>query len=69
VGRADRVKGEVPVAFVRLADGAGTSPEDIVAWAREHLADYKAPVEVRVVDDLPRTGTGKVAKHELRERL
>ena len=69
VGRPDPVKGEVPVAFVRLEPGATTDADELVAWARERLADYKAPQEIVFVDDLPRTGTGKVSKPELRARL
>lgn len=69
VGRPDDVKGEVPVAFVRLEPGASALPAEIRAWAAERLADYKAPVAVEVVDELPRTGTGKVAKAELVARL
>lgn len=69
VGRPDPVKGEVPVAFVRLEPGAAATPEELVAWGRERLSDYKAPTEVRVVDEFPRTGTGKIAKPELREQF
>lgn len=69
VGRVDDVRGEVPVAFVQPAAGATVDPGEVVTYGRERLADYKAPVEVIVVDELPRTGTGKVAKEELRDRL
>lgn len=69
VGKPDEVKGEVPVAFVRLAPSAAVTEDDILAWGRQHLADYKAPRQVVFVDDLPVTGTGKVAKQELRRRL
>lgn len=69
VGRPDEVRGEVPVAFVQPAVGASVTEEELLAWARERLSDYKAPAEVFLVDELPRTGTGKVAKHRLRDRL
>lgn len=69
VGCPDRVKGEVPVAFVRIGGDRSVAEEDLLAFATAHLADYKVPVEVRFVEDLPRTGTGKVHKPELRERL
>ena len=39
-----------------------------MAWAREHMANYKAPRRVVVVDALPLNATGKVAKDELRAR-
>jgi long-chain acyl-CoA synthetase len=48
----------------------GTSPgtDELLAFAREQLAGYKVPRSVELVDDLPRTPTGKVLKRELRER-
>ncbi len=69
LGLPDPHLGEVPVAAVRLLPGASADPAALVAWAAERLAHYKAPVEVVVVDDLPRTGTGKVQKAELRARF
>ena len=66
LGLPDATKGEVPVAVVRLQPGADLTPEQILIWVAEHLADYKRPQQIRVVDDLPRTGTDKVQKDELR---
>jgi acyl-CoA synthetase (AMP-forming)/AMP-acid ligase II len=64
-GLPDRRKGELPVAAVRLREGAGVTGEELVAWANERLSDYKAPQRIVVVDSLPRTGTDKVQKREL----
>lgn len=70
--------GEVPVAAVRLAvggSGGGRSRrkdptgDELCAWASARLAHYKAPRRVVIVDDLPRTGTGKVQKDRLLEEL
>lgn len=69
VGRIDEVKGQVPVAFVVAAPGVALDADELVTWARERISGYKAPREVHIVDALPRTGTGKVAKTELRDRL
>jgi acyl-CoA synthetase (AMP-forming)/AMP-acid ligase II len=66
LGVPDERLGEVPVAAVRLVDGAGASPDQIAAWLSEHLAEYKVPRRLLVVDDLPRTGTNKVQKDGLR---
>lgn len=66
VGRDDPDKGQVPVAFIQLkleAIGA-TKPEDIRAWCAERMAVYKVP-EVRIIEALPMTATGKVKKQEL----
>ncbi|MCB1249088.1 MAG: AMP-binding protein [Acidimicrobiales bacterium] len=58
--------GEVPVAAVRLTEDATLTPERLIAWATEHVAEYKVPHQVVVVDELPRTGTKKVQKDQLR---
>jgi fatty-acyl-CoA synthase len=66
VGRADAEKGQVPVAFIQLkpeAEGAITA-EQIHAWCKERMAVYKVP-EIRIIDALPMTATGKVKKQEL----
>jgi acyl-CoA synthetase (AMP-forming)/AMP-acid ligase II len=65
VGVPDARLGEVPGAAVRLRADATTGPEDLAAWAREHLASYKAPRQVVILPDLPRTGTQKVQKRQL----
>jgi fatty-acyl-CoA synthase len=66
VGREDADKGQVPVAFIQLKPEAqGTiTPEQIQAWCKERMAVYKVP-EVRIIDALPMTATGKVKKQEL----
>jgi acyl-CoA synthetase (AMP-forming)/AMP-acid ligase II len=65
VGLTDPRKGEVPVAAVRVREGSKVKPAELVAWAAEHLSDYKAPRQVVIVDELPRTGTTKVQKSGL----
>jgi long-chain acyl-CoA synthetase len=59
----------VPIAFVSTVNGAKIEPNDILRFCRDRLADYKVPREVRIVDDLPRTATGKIAKLELKKLL
>ena len=41
--------------------------EAVIAYCRAHIAGYKVPRDVRILDELPRTSTGKVRKNELRE--
>jgi acyl-CoA synthetase (AMP-forming)/AMP-acid ligase II len=55
----------VPDATVPVDELAGR----VVAYAKEHLAGFQVPKSVVVVDELPRTATGKVRKHDLRDRL
>ncbi|HRE22493.1 MAG TPA: acyl-CoA synthetase [Rhabdaerophilum sp.] len=67
VARPDEKWGEHPCAFIELRQGANTSEAEIIAYAREHLAAFKAPRTV-VFGDLPKTSTGKIQKFVLRER-
>jgi acyl-CoA synthetase (AMP-forming)/AMP-acid ligase II len=66
VGLPDARTGEVPAAAVRLREGATTTAEELVAWAADAMASYKAPRRILILDDLPRTGTTKVQKDQLR---
>ena len=68
LGVPDPTTGERAVAFVMLKPGANDSADDVVAWCRDNMAPYKVP-EVRLVDSLPLTATGKVIKTELAGRL
>ncbi|MBO0729386.1 MAG: AMP-binding protein [Acidimicrobiaceae bacterium] len=69
VGVPDERMGEVGAAFVVPASGLPTTAEDIVAYARERLANFKVPRHVLLVDALPTNATGKVLKDELRSRF
>jgi len=59
--------GEQVHAHVVLRAGTTVSAEQVQAFAREHLAGYKVPRSVEFVADIPRTGTGKILKRELRK--
>jgi fatty-acyl-CoA synthase/long-chain acyl-CoA synthetase len=59
--------GESVHAVVVARPGATLSDADVVAFAREHLAGYKVPRSVSFMDELPRTGSGKILKRVLRE--
>ncbi|GAB3669113.1 long-chain fatty acid--CoA ligase [Actinocorallia lasiicapitis] len=65
-GRPDERLGEEVVAAVTVRPGAELDPAEVVAFCRDRLAAYKYPREVRVLDRLPRNGTGKILKRELR---
>ncbi|MBK5222860.1 MAG: AMP-binding protein [Acidimicrobiia bacterium] len=68
VGVPDERWGEVPKAWVALRPGATLTADQLVAFTRERLAGFKAPKHVEFVDELPHGGTGKIMKHELRQR-
>jgi fatty-acyl-CoA synthase len=59
--------GEVPVAFVTVS-GDEPDVEELQEFARERLARFKVPKRIIFVDELPKTGTGKIQKYVLREQ-
>jgi long-chain acyl-CoA synthetase len=66
VGRPDRVHGEEVVAFVSLHPDGSVTPEELIAWAREHIGGYKYPRELQIVDSVPLTPVGKIDRKALR---
>jgi acyl-CoA synthetase (AMP-forming)/AMP-acid ligase II len=60
--------GEVPKALVVLKPGAKASEAELIEFCRARLAHYKCPQSVEFLDTLPRTGTGKALKRELRKK-
>jgi long-chain acyl-CoA synthetase len=66
VGVPDAYRGESVKAFVSLKAGAAVQPEELVAFAKERLAAYKYPREIQVLDEIPKTVTGKLLRRELR---
>ncbi|MCP9273239.1 acyl-CoA ligase FadD12 [Mycolicibacterium sp. CAU 1645] len=66
VGVSDEQYGQRLVAFVVLTPGASSSTDDLRAFVRDNLANYKVPREIRVLDELPRNATGKILRAELR---
>lgn len=67
VGLIDAYRGETVKAFVSIKDGAEVTIEEIIAFCKERLAAYKCPRIVEVIDDLPKTVTGKILRRELRK--
>lgn len=66
VGRTDRRRGEVPVAFVSLKEGGGDAAQELISWCRQYLAGYKVPHTVVILDKLPRNAAGKIVKRGLK---
>ncbi len=67
VGVPDEKWGESVKAIVVLRRGAGASEAEIIDFCREHLASYKKPGSVEFWSELPKTGSGKIKKDEIRE--
>jgi fatty-acyl-CoA synthase len=70
IGSRDAYRGETVKAVIVLREAARgrTSEQDIIDWAREHMAVYKVPRLVQFVDALPKSGSGKVMWRALQEK-
>ena len=66
VGLPDARLGEVPAAAIRLAPGQTVAEDELSAWAKERLASYKCPTRYVFAAELPRTGTNKVRRAEVK---
>jgi fatty-acyl-CoA synthase len=70
VGAPDPVWGEIPVAFIVLRQGAECTAKDLMEFSTTHLAKFKLPRMFEFLDQpLPKGGTGKVLKRELRDKF
>jgi acyl-CoA synthetase (AMP-forming)/AMP-acid ligase II len=67
IGVPDEKWGEAVKVIVVAAPGEAPDPVDIIAWARQRIAAYKAPKSVDFIDALPRNASGKVLRRELRK--
>jgi fatty-acyl-CoA synthase len=68
IGVEDERFGQRLAAFVVLNPGASTSSDDLRQHVRENLANYKVPRAISVLDELPRSSTGKIVRRELQDR-
>lgn len=59
VGRPDPRLGETPVALVELRPDADAAPDELLGYLRDRLARYEVPTELRIVETIPRTPSGK----------
>lgn len=68
IAQSDPHSGEVPIAFIELEEGfEHIAPSQIKSELKEHLASFKIPKTITVVESLPKTATGKVLKRVLKE--
>ena len=68
VGVPDEKRGETVKAYVSLKAGAQATPDELIAHCKERMAAYKYPRQVEVIDELPKTVTGKILRRELRDK-
>ena len=68
IGIPDQLYGEEVAAFVVLKDTARAAEEELVSFCRERLAAYKCPKKVTIVEEIPKSSSGKLLRKELRKR-
>jgi len=68
IGKPDAEAGEIPKAFVQVRAGATVTADELMAFVKERIADYKRVREVEFIDKVPRTASGKILRRELAER-
>jgi len=70
IGVVDEKSGEAPVVYIELCEDVDTLDEQgLKKYMREHLANYKIPKQIHIIDELPKNATGKVLKRVLKENL
>jgi long-chain acyl-CoA synthetase len=69
VGAPHPYLGEEPVVFVVVRPGMQIDTDEIIAHCKARLSSYKLPAAVHLVDEIPRTGSGKVIRYKLKETL
>ena len=57
------------MASVVLAPGKSADEAELIAYCREHLGGFKVPKSIVIVKEFPRTGTGKIQKHIIRDQV
>ena len=69
IGVDDDQYGQRLAAFVVLTANATTTPDALRGHVRDNLANYKVPRDITVLDELPRSSTGKIVRAELRAHI
>jgi long-chain acyl-CoA synthetase len=68
IGKPNDEAGEIPKAFVQLRPNAQATADELIAFVKERISDYKRVREVEFIDKVPRTASGKILRRELAER-
>ena len=67
VGQPEEYRGETVVAFISLISGTSATEQGHIVSTNERLAAYKYPRAVHIIEDLPKTQTGKIRRRKLRD--
>ncbi len=66
VGKKNDIHGEIPIGIIKLKEGMNVLESELKKFCKEHLANFKVPHKFEFWSELPRTGTGKILKREIR---
>ena len=70
IGIFDEKSGEIPIIYIELEeDHEDFNESDLKKYMREHLANFKIPKQIHIIDELPKNATGKVLKRILKDKL
>jgi long-chain acyl-CoA synthetase len=69
IGAPHEKLGEIPVLFVVVRPGKSLDADAVLALCRTKLSSYKVPAAIEIVDQIPRTGSGKIMRFKLKDRL
>lgn len=68
IGLADDEAGEIPVGYVVAKAGASLEPADVMAFVAEQVAHYKQIRQIHVVDEIPKSASGKILRRVLKDQ-
>lgn len=66
IGKSDDMRGEVPIAFVETVENQPLDEGEVRNFCRKHIAPFKIPREIHVMEQLPRNPTGKIMRRQLK---
>ena len=69
VGVKDVRGGQIPTAFIVLKEGQSATAEEIASFCCQNLADFKLPKQIKFIDSIPKTGSGKIDRQRLKEGM
>jgi long-chain acyl-CoA synthetase len=69
VGKKDETHGEIPIGVIKLKEGRDITEKELRNFCRIHLANFKIPHRFEFWQDMPRTGTGKILKREIKRMV
>ena len=69
IGLKDETKDEEVIAFIQPKDGISLKENELRAYLKTHLANFKLPKQIYFVEELPKNATGKVLKRVLKEKI